>query len=418
MKLDLQNDNPNDRLDRSLNALRNSPIPDGPSPEVVADTLAALRNAADQSHSLKIRRFTSMKFITRFAASILLACGLAAVLFVSLRSSVALADIVKKVREAKSVSFVSSASIPGVKDQGATKFIMDNAGHVRIEHPEGMVITSDQAAGKMLLLQPKTRTASVMTFDPTLPTGAGGMMTDPISEFKKLANKSSDGLGTKEIDGKKAKGFLVHEDGHDIAVWADATTGDPVRVEITLPIMGKQAVITMSNFAMDFPIDASLFSLVPPKDYQLVETKIPNIKQDGEKIMIEALKGFAERSNGLFPNRIDAWYEFAKLAKVDPQNPGKLDEATTQWISNVGAMTPFLLSLPKDQYAYLGNGVTLNQKDTIIFWYQNAQTKKYRAIYADLTVKDADPKDLPKAPVLLEDPKVAPPTDVRTVPGK
>ena len=42
-------DNSGDRLERSLSALRNAPIPDGPSQQLIADTLAALDKAASDS---------------------------------------------------------------------------------------------------------------------------------------------------------------------------------------------------------------------------------------------------------------------------------------------------------------------------------------------------------------------------------
>ena len=416
MSLDLHNDNPNDRLDRAVHAIRNVPIPDGPSSEVLADTLAALGSAAEMSSTLKLRRFTSMKFITRFAASILLACGLAAILFVSLRSSVALADVVKKVREAKTLSYVTSVSIPGVKDLGQTRFVMDNAGHVRIEQADGAIVTMDSSAGKLLVRQPRMKTATVMTFDPGKPNAAGGALVDPIEQFKKLSDKPSKDLGVKEVDGKKAKGFMVQEDGRKITIWADAASGDPLRMEVALPLMGKQATVTMSKFEFDLPLEASFFSIEPPADYQVVQTKVPNIKQDGERLTVEALREFAKRSNGRFPAQMDAWGEFAKLATRDAENPGRLDAASTQWMNDVGMMTSFVQMLPADEYAYLGRGVTLNQKDTIIFWYRNPETKKYRAIYADLTVKDVeDVKELPKAPA---DVKVAPRTAVPAVPVK
>jgi len=42
----------------------------------------------------------------------------------------------------------------------------------------------------------------------------------------------------------------------------------------------------------------------------------------------------------------------------------------------------------------------LGEKDKVVFWYQDAASKKYRAIYGDLTVRNANPETLPKAPAL------------------
>jgi outer membrane lipoprotein-sorting protein len=405
-----QHDNPDDLLNRSLNALRNAPIADGPSSKVLADTLAALRSAPDTSPTLKLKRFTNMKFITRFAASILLVCGIAALFFFSLHPSIALADVVKKVREAKTISFTTRTEFQGMKDQGPTKVLVDNAGHMRLEQPTGIIVTLDTSKGKSLMIEPKTKTAMVMNFDNPAHPAPGVPDTDPLAELKALQEKSSKSLGEKEIDGRKVKGFVAREGSNDVTIWADAKSGDPVRAEIQMPLMGKQATVVLSDFVLNPTVDAASFSLEAPEGYHLRQVQLPKISQDGEKNLIEALRGFAERAQGRFPKRIDQWNEFAALAKGDPKNHGELDEATTQWMSYVGATTPFLASLPKEEHAYLGSGARLNDKNKIIFWYQNPDTKTYRAIYADLTAKDADRATLPKAPP----PAPVPPTPIPT----
>ena len=51
----------------------------------------------------------------------------------------------------------------------------------------------------------------------------------------------------------------------------------------------------------------------------------------------------------------------------------------------------FAASLPKEADAhYAGRGVSLGAADKPIFWYRPKDAKKYRVIYADLSVHDAD----------------------------
>jgi hypothetical protein len=64
-------------------------------------------------------------------------------------------------------------------------------------------------------------------------------------------------------------------------------------------------------------------------------------------------------------------------------------------MSHLGAILPFLMSLPKDDYAYLGAGKTVEQKDVVVFWYRKSGGA-YRAIYGDLSIKDITAEDLPK----------------------
>ncbi len=47
---------------------------------------------------------------------------------------------------------------------------------------------------------------------------------------------------------------------------------------------------------------------------------------------------------------------------------------------------------------YAGKGISFGTKDTPIFWYRPKDGKKYRVIYADLSVREADaPPHVPKA---------------------
>jgi hypothetical protein len=59
----------------------------------------------------------------------------------------------------------------------------------------------------------------------------------------------------------------------------------------------------------------------------------------------------------------------------------------------------FAFALPPEADAhYAGKGVKLGEADKPIFWYRPKDSKKYRVIYADLTVRDADaPPNVPNA---------------------
>ena len=53
---------------------------------------------------------------------------------------------------------------------------------------------------------------------------------------------------------------------------------------------------------------------------------------------------------------------------------------------------------PKADAHYAGKGVSLGAADTPIFWYRPKDAKKYRVIYADLSVREADtPPSVPDA---------------------
>jgi len=62
-------------------------------------------------------------------------------------------------------------------------------------------------------------------------------------------------------------------------------------------------------------------------------------------------------------------------------------------------LATFLPTLPPEADArYAGKGVSLGAVDKPIFWYRPKDTKTYRVIYADLSVRGADvPPNVPNA---------------------
>ena len=63
-------------------------------------------------------------------------------------------------------------------------------------------------------------------------------------------------------------------------------------------------------------------------------------------------------------------------------------------MAHLGSTLPFLMTLSKDDYQYLGAGKTLDDKRCIVFWYRK-EDATLRAIYNDLSVADVQEKDLP-----------------------
>src|SRR5258706_9809115 len=125
MTKDVRHDNPDDQLERSLSAMRNAVISDGPSQQLLADMLLALRKAETQTHKNNFTRILTMKPLTKIAASILLAFGLSLLAFVMLRpNSVAWADVVNKVATAKALAFTATTQIPMAPKPMTMKFLM------------------------------------------------------------------------------------------------------------------------------------------------------------------------------------------------------------------------------------------------------------------------------------------------------
>jgi hypothetical protein len=112
----------------------------------------------------------------------------------------------------------------------------------------------------------------------------------------------------------------------------------------------------------------------------------------GEKSIIEALRGFTKMADGKFPKSLADWGEWA----VFLSQSGAPQKETSAIMSRLGAITPFLFSMSKDDYQYLGAGKTATDDRTIVFWHRT-DDRQIRAIYNDLTVAVIKEADLPKS---------------------
>ena len=53
---------------------------------------------------------------------------------------------------------------------------------------------------------------------------------------------------------------------------------------------------------------------------------------------------------------------------------------------------------PENDWHYAGKYVKLGTPNRPIFWYRPAKEKDYQVLYADLSVKEVPPRDVPKIP--------------------
>jgi outer membrane lipoprotein-sorting protein len=386
-------------LDRSLAAMRDAPIPDGPPPGVFADTLSALRRAESESQpqlrpQTRFQRILTMKSLSRLAASVVVATGVALALVTLRPSGVAFGQIVDKLARAKALSFKSSTTVPiEGKPEPLTvhlTYLMTDDGRARIESHDTVSIMNSRT-GEHLTLNPTHKTATRIKVKKELPPG-----TDPLDELKKLRNQDAKDLGEKEIGGRKAKGFSSTSGSAEYVVWADKQTGAPIRIDWTVPSFGGKTTTVMTDFDVNPTIDDAMFDTTIPAGYHVADVPDEVVKQiagaNGEQHVIAALRGFAERSNGRFPKRLDDWFAFASL--VDGKDGGKPNQEDVAFMSHVGAIASWAFQL--SAYEYTGENVTLGEKDKLVFWYQDAKTKQHRAIYGDLTARDVTPDQLPK----------------------
>ncbi len=295
------------------------------------------------------------------------------------------------------------------------------------------IMIMDAQAGKGIVLSPEMKMAVVM--DTSKIKKPAGAPTDMFAFVRRVVREGSSGggekaesLGKKEIDGRVAVGFRVHNNMADMTLWADPQTAQPVRIDVEMPSSSGHGV--MSNFRYDMELDPSLFSLEPPAGYTVnnMEAKMP-VEDD----LVNVLRLIAEHNDGTFPAAIGmsnkeyqqaiqaaSKSEVEKLVK-EPETAKLLKDLQAQYGKDkdgfmkawMKAMMPFnqkltqkymqgmmfynMLNSQNDSH-YAGKDVKLGTPDRPIFWYKPTGADKYRVIYADLSVKDMTPDDVKKSP--------------------
>jgi len=306
--------------------------------------------------------------------------------------SSAFGQALKQVREARSISFTEVLAQKDGKEPIRVKKWIAADGRMRNELQN--VTTIFDAAGNMrITLIEGTKTALVMK--QTKLEGAGRGVLAWLEALKKLGDKPDKELGQRVVDGKKQSGFVAAQGNMTFTIWVDDATKQLVSVEYDSPISGTAYQhVSMIEFRFDEKLDESLFSFAVPKGYaERQQPDVPSVP-GGEASVIEALRGWTKRDGGKFPPSLADWGPWAVLFSKDSRD-GKLDAEATRVLAHLGAITPFLISMTKDSYAYLGDGKTVAQKEEIVFWYKKPDGA-YRAIYGDLSVKDIKAEDLPK----------------------
>ena len=217
-----------------------------------------------------------------------------------------------------------------------------------------------------------------------------GLVQDPDFE--------PENLGEQDIDGQKAVGFRAEgSPGRSIVIWADAKTGKPIRVELSLP---HQDFI-IKNFEFDFPLDVSVVSMEAPEGYTLVETDM-DMSKANEQDFINGLKVWVEvLSDGQFPDELNP-QAYMKNIPVMEQTIEALDlpeeeaeKLGTHYIKGMMFVNLFLVQ-GHSEFNYVGKGATYGDHETAVFWYKPKDSENYRVIYADLSAKEVTADQLPQ----------------------
>ena len=259
-----------------------------------------------------------------------------------------------------------------------------------------MVIDLDK--GKMLTLDPPSKGAAYVDIQGPLREGTRNVIEfvrNAVIRVKDRPDVPVEELGQREIDGRKAVGFLVRSHNEEVTIWADSKTAQPIRIEM----LRGQTLYILKNIEFDVPVEESLVSMDVPVGYTL-STKEFNMGQFTEQDFITVLRLWAEHVlGGSFPQSLSVG-DLMSQTPVIGEKIGQLnisDEEKTQLGMTMGRGLLFFQQLDPNRikWHYAGNGVKLGDASKAVFWYQPKGSQTYRVIYGDLSIKDVAPQDLP-----------------------
>ena len=136
----------------------------------------------------------------------------------------------------------------------------------------------DEPAAKQITLFPTTRTAVVSVPDVSAERTVADdffQLRDFLSRNFDLNSSSFRRVGTRQIDGRAAIGFVADTKFGECTLWGDARTGNPLRIELVQQT--KRRRTTMRKFELNIVLEESLFELAPPEGYKV------NVADDPEK---------------------------------------------------------------------------------------------------------------------------------------
>lgn len=372
---------------------------------ILSDAFNRINTMKAQRSSLagwNLRRTIMKSPLTKLAAAaVIIAAAVVAVnQFSGDGSSVVFARVVEQLHSARTMTYsmltpTNIESMPTVRMEIAFKEPM----YVRTTTADGFVTIVDWAQGKGLSIMPPRKQfvdmeVSNFPHDPA---------QDPfavIEKLRALPTRADEVLAEKEIDGRVLQGFRVAKDGMITTAWVDPQTKELARVEVEFTSAPGMNMV-LSDFQFDVELNDSLFSLTPPEGFTRVGVHA-DVSQVTEQDLIEYLRAWSSwMKDGTFPPTLvglqlpKVAMEMAKQGKFIASEGGEQQRDKDATLMYRGMM--FVAQLPAESnWRYVGENVKYGEAGRPIFWYRQAAGETYRVVYADLTVKDALPEDLPK----------------------
>jgi outer membrane lipoprotein-sorting protein len=377
--------------------------------------------------------------ITRLAAAaaIVIAVVFGVWFFVGGSTSVALADVLAKVEQAKAFMYKMKVNTFGSMMTGKPGDVTEMDYTITISQDYGwkwetqttipntgktmtqiMYLLPKQKKGIMIM--PEMKKYMQMEFDDELATRAKKQNNDPREMIKQIMGCQYTELGRSVIDGKEVEGFqttdlaMLAGIGENIkcTLWVDAKSWLPVRAEMDFK-MGEQmqANTVIYDYQWDIPVSESDFEPTIPDDYTPISEEAIKMPSMSEEAAIEGFRFFVEQS-GRYPKKLDMISVMQELvaiqktkektdtgpkSRIDPNQGGleNIMKETMEIMRPVQSLTMFYMRLVQDKKepVYYGESVTPADTDKVLLRWKTSDNE-YRIIFGDLHTETVSADEL------------------------
>ena len=218
-----------------------------------------------------------------------------------------------------------------------------------------------------------------------------------LENFGTFSGNADRELGTKEINGRKARGFVIDTKKIDpdcppqmMEIWIDSETNLPVLLHCDRKTESSSMTLEVSDIQWNIDLDPKLFDATPPEGYK-DDTPITPASAEQARQISQALRIFAELNGGHYPQRLLDGGGFRELLTlmekvgITKREGGvptfKID--SEQAAKAVKAMGQLLDVKVGPDVAYYGKTVGPKDKDKVLLRWK-LDDGRYQVIFGDL----------------------------------
>ena len=303
-------------------------------------------------------------------------------------NSHAYADAVKQLKSARTLVYTHLIYTEDRAEPIKTKEYVAADGRQRSEQDNTVTIFDENRNIRITLIVDSKIAIMMPPRKMTIPMPRATSSRDWIEQLTKLSDKPDRELGEQTVDGRRVIGFEASLVGVKYTLWLDAKSKTIAKIE-GHSAHGRIVKDAMTDFQFDLPLDEALFSYEVPAGYKIhVPSDTPYVRPS-EANVLNALRLYTQKSGGKFPKNLTDWHDLSDLFLTPVERLVAWDKSPAfQEISEQTAATrSFLRDFSLKDFAYLGNGLTTQDTQSIILWYKT-KDGPYRAIYGDLSVKE------------------------------